>query len=248
MPKEQVPSVRDALRDGWKALILPVIVAAPFIFDVLCSEGFITQQLGADGAATFTAALLVIVPSISILYVLLIREDKQQNKISFKLLTEQFHDAIPQIAPVSVMVFGGFGLSELFNDIGVDKALGELAAAMNVQAWFVIWILPLILTFLGMFLETLSIMLIVSTPIIMICGTVGINPILVAGMLNVMIQAMGHMTPPFALTFNVSLGIAEADYLGMTKKAVFWCFCQYVVIVLVLAGVCPVPGTVPFTG
>lgn len=246
MPKEEIPSVRQAVKEGWAALLLPLIVAVPFIFDAICSEGFITDRLGADGAASFTAALLVIVPSFSILYVLLIREDKANHRLTLRSVIGHFYDVIPQIAPVSVMVFGGFGLSELFADIGVDQALGELAASMHMSKWFIIIVIPLVLTFLGMFLETLSIMLIVSTPIIVVCESVGINPILVAGMMNVMIQAMGHMTPPFALTFNVALGIAEADYLEMAKQAVFWCICQYIVIVLVLTGICPVPGLVPF--
>ncbi len=246
MPKEEIPSLREALKDGWAALLMVVVIAAPFIFDAVCNAGIITARLGEEGAASFTAALLGVVPSVAILYVLLIRDGKDKDRLSFRNFAEKFKDEIPAIAPVSVMVFGGFGLSEVFNDIGVGTALEKLAMDMDLQPWFIIFVLPLILTFLGMFLETLSIMLIVSTPIIVACAALGMNPILMAGMLNIMIQAMGHMTPPFALTFNVSLGIAEADYMGMTKKALVWCICQYIVTVLVLAGIIPIPGTPAF--
>lgn len=246
MPKEQIPSLKKALKEGWAALLMVALIAAPFIFDAVCNETIVTARLGADGASAFTAALLGVVPSVAILYVLFIREEKEKDRLTFRNFAKKFKNDIPAIAPVSVMVFGGFGLSEVFNDIGVGAALERVAMNMDIRPWFVIFILPLILTFLGMFLETLSIMLIVSTPIIVICAAMGMNPILIAGMLNVMIQAMGHMTPPFALTFNVSMGIAEADYMGMTKKALVWCLFQYIATVLVLSGIIPVPGTPPF--
>lgn len=247
IPADEIPKLKDAWKDGWTILLMVAIIAAPFIFDVLCSDTFITARLGEEGATIFTESLLGVIPSIAIAYIIMVvRDNKKNDSMTLKKVAGMFNDSVMAIAPVAVMVFGGFGLSEVFSDIGVGEALENLANNMHMTKWFFILVIPLILAFLGMFLETLSILIITATPVILVAASLGINPILVTGLLSVMIVTMGHMTPPFALTFNVAMGIAGADYLGMTKKIIFWCVCQYILIVAILAGL-PVIGTPEFS-
>ncbi len=90
MPANQIPPLKKTLKEGWSALILPVIIAAPFIFDAVCSEGFITDRLGAEGAAAFTSVLLVVIPSIAIIYVLIIRDNRKQDRMTFASVANSF--------------------------------------------------------------------------------------------------------------------------------------------------------------
>lgn len=246
IPKEERLPVSVALKRGWKAVLLPVIVFIPFLFDGLFNSTLITERVGSEVADSFTSILLVLIPSIAIAYVLLLQWI-EGKRIGFTRLSEMFFDSIPSIAPVTFLVICGFAIGELFTDIDLGGAIEMMTENMNLSLWAVVIILPLVLTLLGMFLEVMTICLLVTTPCLLIGAAVGINPILLAAMISIMAVAMGHMTPPFALTFYVSMGIAESDFIGTTKYAVIWCVAQYIVTIPVLLGWIPVPGMIPFS-
>lgn len=245
IPKEKRMPLGAALKKGWKALLLPVIVFVPFLFDGIFNSTFITRRVGSEVAASFTSILLVLIPSIAITYVLLI-QFMEGKKTGFRALCGMFHDSIPSIAPVTFLVICGFAIGELFTDIDLGDAIVQITESVELSPWVVVIFLPLILALLGMFLEVMTICLIVTTPCLLIGTAVGINPILMAAMISIMAVAMGHMTPPFALTFYVSMGIAESDFIRTTKYAVVWCVAQYLVTIPVLLGLIPVPGMISF--
>jgi len=246
IPKEDRLPMRVALKNGWKVLLLPIIVFLPFLMDALYSDTLIAARIGAEGASSFTSTLLVLVPCLAIAYVMLVHRSNG-NVVSLKTFYQLFEDAIPSMAPVTFLIICGFSIGALFNDIELGNAIIAVTKSVQIPLWFVIVVLPLILLVLGMFLEVMTIIMIATTPVLLIGASVGINPILMAGMLNVMAVAMGHMTPPFALTFYVSMGLANSDFWKTTKLAVIWCLGQFIVQVLVLLGWIPVPGLVPFT-
>ena len=238
--------MREALKKGWKSLFLPVLVFLPFLFDALAQSTFITARIGSENAATFTSTLLVLIPSIAVAYVLLIYAEKG-NRIGLRTLHDMFQDAAVSIAPTVFLVISGFAIGNLFSDMQFGSAITQLTASLDLTIWSVVLLVPLFLCVMGMFLEVMTITMLVTTPIILIGVSVGINPILMAAMCSVMVAAMGHMTPPFALTFYVSMGIAGSDFGKTTKYAIVWCIGQYLVTVLVLLGVIPILGMVPFT-
>lgn len=242
VPESERLPLRVSLKKGWKAVLLPVVILIPFLLDALCSHTIINARLGKDGAELFSSALLAMVPSFAILYVLLI-SDKRPGVRDF---VKMFDAEIPTLAPVAALVFAAFCISEAFNDIGIESALMNFLSGFNIPWWFVVIVIPLIITVLGMFLETLTVMLIIGSPAIALGASVGINPILMAAVTCAIISAMSPMTPPVALTFFVSVGIAEADFAKSTKAIISWCVCQYICIVLLIAGILPVFGMVDF--
>ena len=242
--KEDRPDLKAAVKKGWKAIFLPVLILLPFLLDSGLKP-FYQSRLGNAGASMLSGSLLVLIPSIASAYVILIAKDKSFLKkdkwIRF------FSDAVMQIVPVAIIVFAGFALGELFDDIGVGAAIGAVLAGATIPRWFVIFVVPIVWMILGMFLEPLMILLMVGETVILLAASVGINPILMAAASIAMGHVMANMTPPFATTFFVCMGIAEADFVKSTKMVAVWCVAQYICVVLIMLGILPVMGMVPFT-
>lgn len=241
VPKENRLPLGVALRKGWHSLLLPVAVFLPLFLEAIFNDNLIASSLGSDGAGTFTAVLLETVPSLCILFIMTLCKSKG-HAISIGRLTDMIYDSVTSAAPVIVMVFFGFAISEVFNDAGVMDNIAASLSNTNIPLWAVAIISPLIFTVLGMFLEGTAIIMMFGPIFIPLAASVGIHPMLAAAMTNAMSYAMGHMTPPFALCFFVCMGIAESDFVKTTKTVVVWCVSQYILSVLILFDILPMFG------
>lgn len=241
IPKEERLTVREALRRGWKTLLLPVLIFLPFLFDAQFNATLITDRLGEAGASSFPNILLTVIPSIGIAAVLVLYRMKGE-RMSFRHMAEAFTDGLNGVAPVIIMAYAGFAITELFDDIGAAESLAVLVSNVSIPLWVVAIVIPLIFTVLGMFMEVTSLIILFGSIFISIAASAGVNPMLAAMMVNVMTCAMGHMTPPFALCFYVCMGIAESDFKKTTMVTIVWCVGQYILTVLILFGVIPMFG------
>lgn len=241
VPKKERLPLREALKKGWQSLLLPVAVFLPLFIEAVFHDTVITNQLGSAGASNFTAILLETVPSLCVLFIMVLCK-KKKNTITFCRLTDFIYESVNSTAPVIVMVFFGFAISEVFSDAGVIDSIADTISGMNIPLWAVVWIAPLVFTVLGMFLEGTAIIMMFGSIFISLAASVGIHPMLAAAMVNAMSYAMGHMTPPFALCFFVCMGIAESDFVKTTKITVLWCVTQYFLSVLLLYNILPMFG------
>lgn len=244
VPKDELPNMKEVLKKGWKALLIPVLILGFFLFDNRFNSTLVTARLGAEGAAVFSGSLLAIVPAIASLFTLAI----SHKKIKLPDIPKLFYEEIPQIAPCVIMTAAGFALGNAFNGTGLNAAIAGLVEGQHIPKLAAILVIPLVYTVMGMFFEGLSINYMIGTTCIILGHAVGINPILMGGMLGVMSHAQGQMTPPFALTFYIPLVMAKANLTKTVKEVALWCVTQYVFIVLVLAGVLPILGLIPFNG
>lgn len=241
IPKEERMPFGQALKKGWKTLLLPIVIFAPFFVDAFYNTSFVADRLGEAGAAASANILLTTIPSIAIAFVAVLYVMKG-NRFSFHSLVDCLKDGISGVAPVIIMAYAGFCITELFNDIGVAESISLFVADKQIPLWFAAVICPLIFTVLGMFMEVTSLFVLLGPVYIALAAAAGINPMLAAMMVNPMTCAMGHMTPPFALCFYVCMGIAESDFKETTKLSVIWCVGQYVLTILILYGLVPMFG------
>lgn len=241
IPKEDRLTLCVALKRGWKTLLLPIIIFIPFILDALGKDTFVVSRLGEAGAASFASILLTVVPSIAIAFVVLLYISKG-NKFSFIFIVDSIKNGISSIAPIIIMAYAGFAITELFNDIGVAESISAAISGLVIPMWVAAIVCPLIFTVLGMFMEVTSLFVLLGPIYITLAAAAGINPMLAAMMVNVMTCAMGHMTPPFALCFYVCMGIAESDFRKTTKLTLVWCVGQFILTVLILYGFIPMFG------
>ena len=133
IPKEERLSIPEALKKGWAALLLPIIIFIPFFLDSQFSSTLFTARLGAEGAAALTSTLLSMIPGLSIAYILLVTRKKVRIKTKDFMLG--FRDAIEQVSPITVLVFSGFALSEVFDDIGVGERISKIVQNASIPFW-----------------------------------------------------------------------------------------------------------------
>ena len=155
-----------------------------------------------------------------------------------------FSDALTSVVPVIIVTFSGYAINALFNDLGVSDAILATMSNLHLTKLSVIIICPLFFTFMGMFIETSTLYLLFGPIFIPLAISVGINPMIAAMSVNVMTNAMGQLTPPFALCVLVSVGIAEADFKKTTLLTIPWCVSQLIIIIIYLAGYLPMFGMV----
>lgn len=241
VPKEDRMSVREALKQGWISLLLPIALFLPFMLGMLFESTFITARLGAVAASHFSAFTLCVVPSFATLFAFILFKIKG-NEVNGKVIFDFVGDAITAVAPVVVITFSGYAINELFADIGVTDALVGSFTSMHLPKLAVVILGPLFFTIMGMFIETSTLYLLFGPVFIPLAIAVGVHPMIAAMSVNVMTNGMGQLTPPFALCLLVSMSIAEADFKKTSYLAIPWCVAQFIVIVMYLLEWLPMFG------
>ncbi|MDO4288435.1 MAG: TRAP transporter large permease subunit [Eubacterium sp.] len=239
-PEDRMP-LKKALKKGWRTLLLPVLMAALFVFDNIFKDTLIADRLGSYGAETFSQVVLVTVPCIACVFVLLLWLGKG-NKLSVKEGYRMVSAGVTVVAPIIMMTFSGFAMGSLLNDLELASQISAQFAAWGISKWGVIIVAPLIFTLLGMFMESSAVYFLLGPVFIPIAISVGIDPMLAAMMVNVLANGMGQMSPPFALCLLLSMGIAESDFKKTSVQAAGWCAAQYIAVVLMLGGMLPMFG------
>ena len=67
VPQEEMPKFLPALKEGWSALLLPLVIFIPLFIDSQATD-FLTGRLGEDGAAAFSDAVLMFTPAVAAAY------------------------------------------------------------------------------------------------------------------------------------------------------------------------------------
>ncbi len=239
LDKKDIPSIKESFKKGWKALIIPILIFAPFLVDFALGETFITSRLGEDGAKAFSNSVILFAPGIAAIYTFIIAKyDKSKEDIK---LTSLFRNSIPHIVPVAATIYFAYSLSALFTEINLAENLGVFINEFNMGKIGLGIFFPIFTMILGMFLPGSSQVAIFGSIIIASLANVGLNPLLVAAILPAITGGMEGMTPPLALALYPAVGIAEADMKGSMKLALYWVFAHLIVSILILLNILPVP-------
>jgi TRAP-type C4-dicarboxylate transport system permease large subunit len=239
LDKEDIPGIKESFKKGWKALIIPILIFAPFLVDFTLGETFITSRLGEDGANAFSNLVIIFAPGIAAIYTFIIaRYDKSKEDIK---LTSFFRKSIPHIVPVAATIYFAYSLSALFTEINLAENLGAYINNFNMGRIGLGIFFPIFTMVLGMFLPGSSQVAIFGSIIIASLVNVGVNPLLVAAILPAITGGMEGMTPPLALALYPAVGIAEADMKSSMKLALLWVLAHLIVAILILLNILPVP-------
>lgn len=240
MQKEDIPSFKETIKDGWQGLFLPVIILLPFVLDYLFKDNFFTARLEADGAKYLSSSLLLFIGGISSIYACLICKDK--NMVKPGNIAKMFGDAVKSIAPaIGVCVFG-YMIGSLFADLNVAEELGDIIAAWQFGKLGTVVAVCLITCFMGMVIPGSSLVVIFGSVFIIVLEKVGCNPILVAAMLPCICGVMCGITPPLGLGMYAGMTLAESDFMKTFKNNLWWVAAQFVMQVVVLMGWLPILG------
>lgn len=240
MTKEELPSLKETLKVGWKALFLPVIILLPFILDAVFADNFFVTRLGADGAKYLSKSVLLFVAGISSIYTCLIVKDK--STITPHKMAKMFAGGVKSISPtIGVCVFG-YMIGAMFEDLGVAEALGEIMATWNFGKFGMVLIICIITCIMGMVVPGSSQVVIFGPVFITLLNGVGVNPLLVAAMLPCICGVMCGITPPLGLGMYAGMTIAESDFSKTFKNNMWWVAAQFILQVVILMEWLPILG------
>ena len=237
MAKEDIPSLKETLKKGWKNLLIPVIILAPFVLDYLFKSNLFTQRLGA-GAGNFSSSLLLFTPGLAAIYALLVSEEKPKPKEMVKIVK----NSVSGIVPVGATIFFAYCISNLFSSTDIGMVIGEYIKGFQLSRVALCFVIPLVTAILGMVLPGSAQTKIFGGTIISVFAAAGGNPLLAAAMLPVITGAMEGMTPPLALCMYAAMGVAESNMKDTTKNCLIWVALHYGMSVLCMLGILPILG------
>lgn len=239
VPEDEMPKLGPALKKGWSALLLPLVIFIPLFIDSQATD-FLVGRLGEDGAAAFSDAVLMFTPAVAAAYAVVIgRKNFSPGFDGAKEFYGVIVNSLKAVVPISATIYFAYATSEAFGGMGVDEAIQEVFVAMNVPLWLLIIIIPIFFGILGMILPGSAQIAILGGAMISVFGDLGGDPILLAALLPAMTGALEGMTPPLALGLYVAIGIAESDFNKTVRYAFIWIILHVVLSILLLAGILP---------
>ena len=240
MRKEDLPSLKQTLKVGWKAMFLPVVILLPFVLDAAFADNFFVERLGAEGAKYLSKSVLLFVAGISSLYACLIAKDK--SAVTPNKIAKMFAGGVKSISPaIGVCVFG-YMIGAMFDDLGVAESLGALMSSWNFSKLGMVLAICAITCVMGMVVPGSSQVVIFGPVFITMLYNVGVNPLLAAAMLPCICGVMCGITPPLGLGMYAGMTIAESDFNKTFKNNLWWVSAQFILQVAVLMGWLPILG------
>jgi len=240
MSREELPSLKETFKEGWQAMLLPIIIILPFVLDAAFADNFFVTRLGAEGAKYLSKSVLLFVAGISSIYACLIVKDK--STVTPSKLAKMFAGGVKSISPaIGVCVFG-YMIGAMFEDLGVAVALGELMATWNFGKFGMVLAICAITCVMGMVVPGSSQVVIFGPVFITLLEGVGVNPLLAAAMLPCICGVMCGITPPLGLGMYAGMTIAESDFSKTFKNNMWWVVTQFIMQVVVLMVWIPVFG------
>ncbi len=240
MGKEECPKFKEALKTGWKGLLLPIIILIPFVLDFVFKDNFFSERLGETGAKYMSSSILYFIAGVSAIYAVCVHNNKEQ--VSVKAIAKMFSESIKSISPAITTCIFGYMIGALFSDLNVAENLKDVFSTLHMGRWGVLLSIPLFTCFLGMVIPGSSLVVMFGTVFISLFETVGVNPLLAAAMLPSICGVMCGITPPLALGMYAGMSLAESDFSKTVKNDLWWVAAQYLVEVIILAGILPVLG------
>lgn len=240
MAKEDLPRLRTVLKNGWKGLLLPVIILLPFVLDSALNSSLFTARLGATGAKYLSSSILLFSAGIASFYALAVSGNRQAMRPSN--IAKTFAKSIKGLVPAVATVIFGYIIGAIFADVGVTQELEGFISGMQLSKLGMAIVLSLLTCFLGMVIPGSSLTVMFGPVFITVMAAAGIHPLLAAAMLPCICGAMGNITPPFALCMYAGMGLAESDFGKTVKNDLWWVAGQLGLQIVVLMGWLPVLG------
>lgn len=240
MAKDDIPSLKETLKQSWQGLLLPVIILLPFVLDYMLKDTFFTARLGATGAKCLSSSLLYFIAGIATIYAIVVIKDKKT--VTPHAIAKMLSGSVKSISPAITACIFGYMVGSLFVSLNVTDELQMFIAGLNMGKVGLCFIIPLIACFMGMLIPGSSIVVIFGPVFISLLASTGVDPLLVAAMLPCICGVMCGITPPLALGMYAGMSIAESDYGKTVKNDLWWVVAQYLLEVIVLLGWLPILG------
>jgi len=242
MPKEDIPCFKKTIKQGWKAIFLPITVLFPFLLISRFSD-FFTDRLGV-GAKSFNNSLLLFIPALIVVVAIALSDTKTKEKMSIKNMMLFITDGMMKVVPTAALVLFAYFLSNVLEVLCIENAIASFISNLNMSKLALCLVIPAFTAILGMIIPGSTQVKIFGGIIITVLTASGVNPLLACGMLPCICGAMHGVTPPYCACVYTAMGIAEADLIPTLKNCVWWIAFHYFLSVVILLGWLPVIGLI----
>lgn len=191
------------------ALIMPVIILGGIYSGVF--------------TPTESASVAVIYALIVALFV--------YKELKLKDLPEIMTKSAVSTALVLFVVACSAPFTWLITSINFPAFLSNVVLSTFSNKYVIFLMVNLILLFLGMFLETQSIILLMTPMLYPLLTSLGMDPI-VLGIILVVNTSVGMITPPMAVNLYVACGIAKIDIGTISKRILPFLFAEILVLLM----------------
>lgn len=242
MRKEDIPSLKESLKNGWKAVFLPIIVFMPFFLTSKFAD-FFTAQLG-GGASAFNNSLLLFMPSLIVIFGIFLSGRDTMKKMTLPKMCKDIEKNMIKVVPTASLVLFAYFVSNVFADLNVEVAIGDFISSLNMSRVALCFLIPLFTAILGMLLPGSTQVKIFGGVIISIMAAGGANPMLVAAMLPCICGAMHGVTPPYCACVYTGMGIAQSELKPTLINCMIWVVLHYLLSVVIMLEWLPIWGLI----
>ena len=242
MKKEDIPNLKESLKHGWKAIFLPIIVFLPFILTSKFDAWF-KGRLGA-GASSLSSSLLLFIPALIVIVAILLSKKETKQKMTLPEMYREIRDGLLKVVPTASLVLFAYFVSNVLVTLGIEAAIGEYIASLNMSLFALALILPLFTAILGMLIPGSTQVKIFGGIIITVVTAAGGNPMLACAMLPCICGAMHGVTPPYCACVYTGMGIANAELKPTLINCMVWIAIHYVLSVITMMGWLPLIGLI----
>jgi C4-dicarboxylate transporter DctM subunit len=123
-------------------------------------------------------------------------------------------------------------LGSIFSLSGVPEAMSEAMHQISSNKYIVLFLVDIILIFMGMFITTSPAMIIVSPILLKVVSAYGVDPIHF-GLIMTLGLELGFVTPPVALNLFVASGLTGLSVDGITKSSLPFILCLIIALLIV---------------
>ena len=243
MQKEDIPSLKHALKHGWKAVFLPIIVFVPFLITSEF-ELFFQARLGIDGAKALNNSLLLFIPSLIVICGVLLSGKDTMKTLTLPKMCDEIRKGMLKVVPTASLVLFAYFVGNVFEDLKVETAIGQYISGLNMSRVALCFLIPLFTAILGMLLPGSTQVKIFGGIIISIMAAAGTNPMLAAAMLPCICGAMHGVTPPYCACVYTGMGIAQSELKPTLINCMIWVVLHYALSVVILLELLPVWGLI----
>lgn len=218
LPREERPTFKQILI-SFKALVWPIIIillVLGTIYGGVCTP----TEAAAMGALGTVIAVII------------------KGNFTWKTFSEASIATLRITCMAMWIVIGGTIFSAIFNALGAQKIMLDLASGLPGGRWTVFIIFQIIYFFLGCFLDPTAIVLICTPIFHPIASALGFDPIWFATIFIVNMQ-MAYITPPFGYNLFYMRSVVPPDVSMRDIYVSVMPFIAIIVICLVIVTIFP---------
>lgn len=132
----------------------------------------------------------------------------QQRKLSFRILYEVLHETVAVTAFIMLIVIGASIFGWVFDFLRLPRELVGVVTGWNLPPWMVVTMIAVFYLALGMFIESISMMLMTLSVTYPIIVALGLDPIWFGVVLVILVE-IGLVTPPVGIVLFILRGMSN---------------------------------------